>query len=75
MRVEARRFYTKAVDRVHGTNRGGLGWHEEHFDEVDWEALSIALKHKPEGLQLWLSKQIDWGLHHAEKHSNDSRHP
>ena len=43
MRVEARRFYTKAVDRVHGTNRGGLGWHEEHFDEVDWEALSRAL--------------------------------
>ncbi len=56
-RVEARCFYTKAVDRVRGSNRRGLGWYEEDFDEVDWEALSRALKHKPEGFQLWLSKQ------------------
>jgi hypothetical protein len=56
-RVEARRFYTKALDRVHGSNRGGLGWYEEDFDKVDWEVLSRALKHKPEGFQLWLSKQ------------------
>ncbi len=56
-RVEARCFYTKAVDRVRGSNRGGLGWYEEDFDEVDWEALSRVLKHKPEGFQLWLSEQ------------------
>ncbi len=56
--MEARNFYTKAVDRVRGSNRGGLGWYEEHFDKVDWEALSRALKHKPEGFQLWLLKQL-----------------
>ncbi len=56
-RVEARHFYTKAMDRVCRSNRGGLGWYEEDFDKVDWEALSRALKHKPDGFQLWLSKQ------------------
>jgi hypothetical protein len=56
-KVEARNFYTKAVDRVRGSNRGGLGWYKEHFDKVNWEALSRALKHKPKGFQLWLSKQ------------------
>ena len=56
-KVEARRFYTKAVDRVRGSNRGGLGWRDQDFDAVDWEALSRALKQKPEGFQLWLSKQ------------------
>ena len=56
-KVEARRFYTKAVDRIRGSNKGGLGWQEEHFNEVDWEALSKTIKRKPKGFQLWLSKQ------------------
>jgi hypothetical protein len=56
-KVDAQRFYTKAVDQVHGSNRGGLGWSEEAFDKVDWEALSQALRLKLESFQLWLSKQ------------------
>jgi hypothetical protein len=56
-KVDARRFYTKAIDRVCGSNKGGLGWSEEAFDRVDWEALSQVLSHKPESFQLWLSKQ------------------
>ena len=56
-KVEARLFYTRAVDRVRGSNRGGLGWNEQDFDAVDWEALSRVLQKKPEGFQLWLSKQ------------------
>ena len=55
--VEAKRFYTKAVERRHGSNKGGLGWQEESFEEVDWETLAKALKCKPVGFQLWLSKQ------------------
>jgi hypothetical protein len=56
-KVEARRFYTKAIDRIRGSNKGGLGWQEEYFNEVDWEALSKMVKQKPKGFQLWLSKQ------------------
>ena len=55
--MEANRFYTKAVDRKHGSNKGGLGWQEEHFEEADWEALAKTIKRKPVGFQLWLSKQ------------------
>ncbi len=57
-KVDARRFYTKAVDRVHGSNKGGLGWSDKAFDGVDWEALTQTLSHKPESFQLLLSKQL-----------------
>jgi hypothetical protein len=56
-KVDARRFYTKAINRVHGSSRGGLGWSKEALIEVDWEALSQAIKLKSESFQLWLSKQ------------------
>jgi hypothetical protein len=56
-KVDAQRFYTKAADQVHGSNRGGLGWSKEAFDKVDWEALSQALRLKSDSFQLWLSKQ------------------
>jgi hypothetical protein len=56
-KVDAQRFYTKAIDRVRGSNKSGLGWSKDAFDRVDWEALSQALGHKPESFQLWLSKQ------------------
>ena len=55
--MDALHFYTKAVDQVNGSNRGGLGRSEEAFDKVDWEALSQALRLKSESFQLWLSKQ------------------
>ena len=51
-KVEAKRFYTKAVERKHGSNKGGLGWQEEHFEEVDWETLAKAIKRNPVGFQL-----------------------
>ncbi len=54
-KVAAQRFYTKAINQVHGSNRGGLGWSKEDFDEVDWEALFQALRLKSESFQLWLS--------------------
>ncbi len=57
-KVDAQCFYTKAVDRVHGSNRGGHGWSKEAFDKVDWEALSQALRLKSESFQLWLLKQL-----------------
>jgi hypothetical protein len=57
-KVDAQCFYTKAINQVHVSNRGGLGWSEEAFNKVDWEALSQALRLKSESFQLWLSKQL-----------------
>jgi hypothetical protein len=54
---EARRFYTAARHKVRGSNKGGLGWTEEAFDEVDWKAIEQALSCHLNGFQLWLSKQ------------------
>jgi hypothetical protein len=54
---EARRFYTSPVVLVRGVNKGGLGWSEEHFDQVTWADLNRALRLKPDMYQLWLSKQ------------------
>jgi hypothetical protein len=34
-KVDAHRFYTKAIDRVQGSNKGGLGWSTESFEAVD----------------------------------------
>jgi hypothetical protein len=48
-KVEAQRFYTKAINRVQGSNKGELGWTPEAFEAVDWDKL--------EGFQLWLSKE------------------
>jgi hypothetical protein len=50
-KVDARCFYIKAVNQVHGSNRGGLGWSDEAFNKVDWEALSQALRLKSESFQ------------------------
>jgi hypothetical protein len=56
-KVEAQRFYTKAIDRVQGSNKEGLGWTPEAFDAVDWDTLARVTKINSEGFQLWLSKQ------------------
>jgi hypothetical protein len=42
---------------VAGSNKGGLGWSKTKFESVDWKALEHAIINKPEGFQLWLSKQ------------------
>ncbi len=54
---EAQLFYMKAVMRVGGSIKGGLGWTNKVFNEVDWKALEQALSRRPNGFQLWLSKQ------------------
>ena len=54
---EARRFYISPVVLVRGVNKGGLGWSEEHFNQVAWADLDRALCPKPDKYQLWLSKQ------------------
>jgi ribonuclease HI len=56
-KVEAQRFYTKAINRVQGSNKGGLGWTPEAFEAVDWDTLARVTKINLEGFQLWLSKQ------------------
>ncbi len=56
-KVDAHRFYTKAIDRVRGSNKGGLGWSTEYFKAVDWETLARVTKVTSKGFQLWLSKQ------------------
>jgi hypothetical protein len=55
---EAWKFYTKAIRQVHGSNKGGLGWSNEAFKEVDWKFIDCALKGRPNSFQLWLSKQV-----------------
>jgi hypothetical protein len=55
---EALKFYTKAIRWVHGSNKNGLGWSNEVFNEVDWKAIDHALKGRPNSFQLWLSKQV-----------------
>ncbi len=47
-KVDAQRFYTKVADWVCGSNRSRLGWSNETFDGVHWEALAQALKYKPD---------------------------
>ena len=56
-KVDAHRFYTKAIDRVQGSNKGGLGWSTESFEAVDWKTLARVTKINSKGFQLWLSKQ------------------
>ena len=56
-RVDVKKVYTKAINQVKGSNKGGLGWSAEAFDTVDWEATAKAISGRPEGFQLWLSKQ------------------
>jgi hypothetical protein len=56
-KVEAQRFYTKAIDRVQGSNKGGLGWTPEAFEAVDWDTLAKVTMINSIGFQLWLSKQ------------------
>ncbi len=54
---EAQKFYTKAIRQVHGSNKGGLGWYNRALNKVDWKEINCALKGRPNGFQLWLSKQ------------------
>ncbi len=56
-KVEAQRFYTKATNRVRGSNKGGLGWTAEAFEAVDWDTLAKVTRINSEGFQLWLSNQ------------------
>ncbi len=56
-RVDAKKFYTKAINQVKGSNKGGLGWSAEAFNTADWEATAKDILGRPEGFQLWLSKQ------------------
>jgi hypothetical protein len=56
-KVDAHRFYTKAINRVQWRNKGGLGWSTESFEAVDWEKLARVTKINSEGFQLWWSKQ------------------
>ncbi len=51
-KVDAHRFYTKAIDRVQGSNKGGLGWSTESFVAVDWKTLARVMKINSEGFQL-----------------------
>ncbi len=60
-KVDAQRFYTKAIDRVQGSNKGGLEWSTEAFKAVDWETLARVAKINLEGFQLWLFKQAIGG--------------
>ncbi len=73
-KAAAQWLYTKAIDWVRGSNKGGLGWSEEAFDVVDWGALAQALKNKPKGLQVRLSKQAIGGLCSTKEHSKNSGH-
>ncbi len=54
---DAKRFYTKPRNVLHGTNRGGLGGSSEQLYSVAWTALDAALTSKPDMFQIWLSKQ------------------
>jgi hypothetical protein len=56
-KAEAKKFYTKAINHVNRSNKGGLGWPAETFDSVDWKAIAAAISNQPEGFQIWLSKQ------------------
>jgi hypothetical protein len=42
-RVDAKNFYTKAINQVKGTNKGCLGWSAEAFNTADWEATAKAI--------------------------------
>jgi hypothetical protein len=54
---EAQLLYTTAIRRVHRRNKGRLGWSNKAFKKVDQMATEHALKVRPNGFQLWLSKQ------------------
>jgi hypothetical protein len=56
-KADAKKIYTKVINRVNGSNKGGLGWPAETFDSVDWKATTDAISNRPEGFQIWLSKQ------------------
>jgi hypothetical protein len=47
-RVEAKKFYMRAIQRVAGSNKGGLGWSDTKFESVNWKALEHAICNKPE---------------------------
>jgi hypothetical protein len=54
---EANRFYTQPKLISSGTNKGGLGWLHERFDQVSWSSLDVSICSKPDMFQVWLFKQ------------------
>ena len=56
--VEARAFYTAPPDITErNSNKGGLGWSQDRFNQVAWSALDAVLASKPDMYGVWLSKQ------------------
>jgi hypothetical protein len=54
---EAIKFYTKPTLISGGTNKGGLGWLQERFNQVSWSSLDASIHLKPDMFQVWLAKQ------------------
>jgi hypothetical protein len=54
---EANKFYTKPTLISGSTNKGGLGWSQERFNQVSWSSLDASICLKPNMLQVWLAKQ------------------
>ncbi len=73
-REEARQFYTRPMKIKNGTNKGGLGWSAATFNVVDWQAIAVALKGKPDTFNLWLSKQAIGGVRHKKEPCQNPRH-
>jgi hypothetical protein len=56
--VEARAFYTAPPDITkRKSNKGGLGWSQDRFNQVAWSALDAVMASKPDVYGVWLSKQ------------------
>ncbi len=52
------RFYaSKELARNYLSTRTTDKWPNEHFDEVDWEHLELALKNKADMYKVWWSEQ------------------
>jgi hypothetical protein len=50
---EARQFYTQPMRIKNGSNKGSLGWSVAAFNTVDWQAITAALKGKPDTFNVW----------------------
>ncbi len=58
-KIEARKFFTKAIHIRGGTNIGGLGWSDARFDCIEWDILRDAIASKPDMYGIWLAKQTN----------------
>jgi hypothetical protein len=54
---DANRFCNQPKLISSGTNKGGLGWLQERFDQISLSPLDASIHLKPYMLQVWLSKQ------------------